>query len=96
MTQEYRKELIKNKEKATAIRVSSYFDLILKNDPNGASQLAHIFSVENEELKFYQIPESELKRFWESIEKQALSFREYTKAEEWELHDFFWKTYMAN
>ena len=52
MTQEYRKELIKNKEKATAIRVSSYFDLILKNDPNGASQLTHLFSVENEELKF--------------------------------------------
>lgn len=44
-------------------------------------------------LTFYKIPEKELKQFWESVKETALSYAEYTKIEEKELSDFFWKTY---
>lgn len=44
-------------------------------------------------LTFYKIPEKELNQFWESVQETALSYAEYTKIEEKELSDFFWKTY---
>lgn len=92
----YRKTLIENKLEVTSKRVAGYFDLILKNDDQGEKNIKHIFTVENEELLFYKIPEDELKKFWETVEKKAYSSKQYTKAEEWELHDFFWETYIAN
>lgn len=69
------------------------FILYLAGSEEGAKKLNHLFKSNNEMLAFYKIPEKELKQFWESVKKTALSYAEYTKIEEKELSDFFWKTY---
>ena len=75
----------------SAMRVASYFDLALKNSPEGEERMKHVIKVNNEKLRFYKIPEEELKNFWESVEKKPFSIREYTAAEERELHVVFEK-----
>lgn len=93
MEREYRKTIIEDILEANALRIASYFDHILKGEAKGEEQIAHLFAITNERLLFYKISHEELKIFWENILKTAYSFREYTKAEEEELQDIFWKIY---
>ena len=89
----YWKTIIESIFEANTKRVAWYFNLYLSGNEEGAVRLSHLFKSNNEMLAFYKIPEKELKQFWESVKETALSYAEYTKIEEKELSDFFWKTY---
>lgn len=89
----YWKTIIESIFEANTKRVAWYFNLYLAGSEEGPKKLNHLFKSNNEMLTFYKIPEEELKKFWESVKKTALSYAEYTKTEEKELSDFFWETY---